>query len=64
MANTAVFAVCFVTPLAVAHLVAWQGWALTWLEAGGCALVARPLLAAATDARGRRAGALCAAGRP
>ena len=45
MANTAVFAVCFVTPPAVAHLVAWQGWALAWLAAAACAGVSVRLLA-------------------
>jgi predicted MFS family arabinose efflux permease len=45
MANTAVFAVCFVTPPAVAHLVAWQGWPLAWLAAAACALASVRLLA-------------------
>ena len=46
MANTAVFGVCFVTPLAIAHLVAWQGWPLAWLAAAACAWVAQRGLAA------------------
>jgi len=46
MANTAVFAVCFVTPPAVAHLVAWQGWPLAWLAAAACAGLSVRLLAA------------------
>jgi MFS family permease len=40
LGNTAVFAVCFVTPPAMAHLLLWQGWPLAWLAAGACALVA------------------------
>jgi len=47
MANTCVFSVCFVTPLAVPHLLALQGWPLVWLLASGCALMARPLLGGA-----------------
>ncbi|MBW8779882.1 MAG: hypothetical protein JF585_11810 [Burkholderiales bacterium] len=54
MANTAVFAVCFVTPPAVAHLVAWQGWPLAWLAAAACAGASVRLLAA--PARARAAG--------
>ncbi len=46
MANTSVFAVCFVTPLSLPYLLAWQGWAMVWGVAGLCALVALPLLAA------------------
>ena len=40
MGNTAVFAVCFVTPPAMAHLLAWQGWPLAWLAAAACAVAA------------------------
>jgi MFS family permease len=45
MANTAVFGICFLTPPAIAHLVAWQGWPLAWLAVAGCAWVAAPWLA-------------------
>lgn len=45
MANTAVFMVCFVTPLAIPHLRAAHGWSLVWLAASACALLALPLLA-------------------
>ena len=51
MANTAVFAVCFLTPLAVAHLVAWHGWALAWLAAAACAWVAAPWLSSPSSTR-------------
>ncbi|WCM99820.1 MFS transporter [Acidovorax sp. GBBC 1281] len=44
MANTSVFLVCFVTPLAIPHLLTLQGWPVVWLAASGCALVAMPLL--------------------
>ncbi|MGJ7555989.1 MFS transporter [Variovorax sp. RB3P1] len=44
MANTSVFLVCFVTPFSIPHLLALQGWALVWLAASACALVAMPLL--------------------
>lgn len=44
MANTSVFAVCFLTPLAIPHLQALQGWALVWFAASACALLALPLL--------------------
>jgi hypothetical protein len=44
MANTSVFLVCFITPLAVPHLLAWQGWTLVWMMASACALIAMPLL--------------------
>jgi MFS family permease len=46
MANTAVFAVCFATPSAVAHLVAWHGWPLAWFAAAACAGLSVRLLAA------------------
>jgi sugar phosphate permease len=44
MANTGVFAVCFVTPLAIPHLLALQGWPLVWLTVGACGLVSLRLL--------------------
>jgi predicted MFS family arabinose efflux permease len=47
MGNTSVFSVCFVTPLVLPHLLAWQGWPLVWAAASLCALVATPLLARA-----------------
>jgi MFS family permease len=45
MANTAVFAISFLTPLAIAHLLAWHGWPLAWLAAAACAWVSVPWLA-------------------
>ncbi|MEO7885476.1 MAG: hypothetical protein ABIR76_01875 [Polaromonas sp.] len=55
MANTSVFAVCFVTPLSIPYLLAWQGWAVVWTVACLCALVTLPLLAvAAPHAAGNR----------
>lgn len=45
MANTSVFLVCFLTPIAIPHLLALQGWPLVWLAAGLVAMAARPLLA-------------------
>ena len=47
MANTAVFLVCFLTPLSIPHLRALLGWPLVWFAASGCALVALPLLTSA-----------------
>jgi hypothetical protein len=44
MANTSVFAVCFVAPVSIPHLQALQGWPLVWFAASACALVALPLL--------------------
>ncbi|SDC29751.1 Sugar phosphate permease [Variovorax sp. CF079] len=44
MANTSVFAVCFLTPLSIPHLQALQGWPLVWFAASACALMALPLL--------------------
>jgi MFS family permease len=43
MANTAVCAGFFVTPLAIPHLLAFGSWPLVWLAAGLCALFALPL---------------------
>lgn len=48
MANTSVFAVCFLTPLSIPHLLAWQGWPLVWFAAAACAIAALPLLARAS----------------
>jgi len=53
MANTSVFGVCFLTPLAVPHLQGLQGWPLVWFAASGCALLALPLLAPAREVRGQ-----------
>ena len=47
MANTSVFAVCFVTPLSIPGLLAWHGWSAVWLVASAAALLALPLLTAA-----------------
>lgn len=47
MANTSVFAVCFLTPLAIPHLLVMQGWPAVWGVASACALAALPLLAPA-----------------
>jgi MFS family permease len=55
MANTSVFAVCFVTPLSIPYLLAWQGWAMVWGVAGLCALVALPLLTVAAPRAAHRA---------
>ena len=44
MANTSVFAVCFVVPLVIPQLLTLQGWALVWAGAAGCAAVAMRLL--------------------
>jgi MFS family permease len=44
MANTSVFGVCFLTPLAIPYLLALQGWPLVWFAASACALVSLPLL--------------------
>jgi predicted MFS family arabinose efflux permease len=60
MANTAVFGACFVTPLAVAHLVAWQGWPLAWTAAAACAWVAQRGLAAAPSPSARTDARACA----
>jgi MFS family permease len=43
MANTAVFAGFFVTPLAIPHVLAIGSWPLVWLAAGVCASFAWPL---------------------
>ncbi len=44
MANTSVFIVCFLTPLCIPHLLAFQGWPLVWFAASACAVLAAPLL--------------------
>jgi hypothetical protein len=59
MANTAVFGVCFVTPSAIAHLVAWQGWSLAWLAAAACAWLAQRGLVPATARPTMREGDVC-----
>lgn len=43
MANTAVFAGLFVTPLVIPHLLAAGSWGAVWVVAGLCALGAYPL---------------------
>ncbi|SAK64587.1 major facilitator transporter [Caballeronia arationis] len=43
MANTAVYAGLFVTPLAIPHLLAAGSWGAVWFVAGLCALGAYPL---------------------
>lgn len=43
MANTSVFAVCSLTPVAIPYLLAWAGWPLVWLGASGAALLALAL---------------------
>lgn len=45
MANTAVFAVCFLVPLAIPHLLAAEGWGLVWALAAACAAWAMRLFA-------------------
>jgi hypothetical protein len=44
MANTSVFAVCFLVPLLIPHLLVLSGWWLVWGSAAGCALLALWLL--------------------
>ena len=58
MGNTAVFAVCFVTPPTLAHLLSWHGWPLVWLAAGACAVAALRGLVEPASVISRR----CAAG--
>lgn len=55
MVNTGVFAVCFLAPLSIPHLLAIQGWPLVWFAASGCALLALPLLTPATRTQARTA---------
>ena len=43
MANTAVYAGLFLTPIAIPHLLAASNWSVVWWLAGLVALVARPL---------------------
>lgn len=45
LANTSVFVVCFLTPLTIPLLLAWQGWPLVWLAACAATLVARACFA-------------------
>lgn len=47
MANTSVFAVCFLVPLAIPHLLSAEGWGLVWALAAACAAWAMRLFAAA-----------------
>lgn len=47
MANTSVFAVCFLVPLAIPHLLSAQGWGLVWACAAACAGWAMHLFARA-----------------
>jgi hypothetical protein len=51
MGNTSVFSVCFLAPLVLPHLLAWQGWSLVWAAASLCALGATPLMAGAPARR-------------
>lgn len=55
MANTAVFVVCFLVPLAIPHLLSVQGWSLVWACAAACAAGAMRLLAGARTPGRRRA---------
>lgn len=48
MGNTSVFSVCFLAPLALPHLLAWQGWSLVWAAASLCAVAGTPLIASRT----------------
>jgi len=41
MANTSVFVVCFLTPLAIPHLLSHANWAAVWCAGAVCATVAR-----------------------
>lgn len=43
MANTAVYAGLFLTPIAIPHLLAASNWSVVWWLAGLVALLARPL---------------------
>ncbi|BAN25871.1 major facilitator superfamily MFS_1 [Caballeronia insecticola] len=43
MANTAVYAGFFVTPLVIPHVLAAGSWTIVWLATGVCALIALPL---------------------
>lgn len=54
MANTAVYAGLFVTPLAIAHLLIGGSWTLVWALAGACALLAYPLFPRAGAQSSRR----------
>jgi sugar phosphate permease len=54
MANTAVFVVCFLVPLAIPHLLSAAGWALVWAAGTACAALAMRLLTPRSPAsRGR-----------
>ncbi len=55
MANTSVFAVCFLVPLAIPHLLSAQGWGLVWACAAACAGWAMQLFARAGAIRNAKA---------
>ncbi|AEK63012.1 MFS transporter [Collimonas fungivorans] len=40
MANTSVFVMCFLTPLAIPHILTFGSWPAVWLLGSACALVA------------------------
>ncbi|MDB5765641.1 MAG: major facilitator superfamily transporter [Collimonas fungivorans] len=40
MANTSVFVMCFLTPLAIPHILTFGSWSAVWLLGSACALVA------------------------
>lgn len=40
MANTSVFAMCFLTPLAIPHILAHSSWSGVWLVGSICAVIA------------------------
>jgi MFS family permease len=42
MANTSVFVMCFLTPLAIPHLLTMVGWSGIWLAGSGLAVIALP----------------------
>lgn len=54
MANTSVFAVCFLVPLAIPHLLSAEGWGLVWACAAACAVGAMHLFARAGKAGTQR----------
>jgi len=62
MANTAVFGICFLTPLAIAHLLALQGWPLAWAAVAACAVVATPWLASRPPSPAAAPAARCTQG--
>ncbi|AMO96569.1 major Facilitator Superfamily protein [Collimonas fungivorans] len=42
MANTSVFVTCFLTPLAIPHILTLGNWPAVWLLGSACALIALP----------------------